>query len=162
MLNGEGCAQVMDLRKVKKLIELAEESGIAELEVTSGDESVRITMNAIPALATSAPLPSAVSFEQASDQGKHAREPDSSPQQANVDTKPVVSPMAGTFYRAPSPQASPYVEVGDSVSAGDVVCIIESMKMMHEIRAVSGGTVESILIENGTPIGTGEALFLLS
>ena len=147
----------MDLRKVKKLIELAEESGIAELEVTSGDESVRITMNAAPGVATvatTAPVPAISENSNAAEKSGVANE--------LAKGTPVVAPMAGTFYRAPSPEASPYVEVGDTVAAGDVLCIIESMKMMHEIRSVAGGTVESILVENGTPIGTGEVLFLLS
>ena len=114
---------------------------------------MRITMNAVPTVATIAP-PAPVQAP-------------SSPPSAESVTKsskgtPVVAPMAGTFYRAPSPEASPYVEVGSTVGAGDVLCIIESMKMMHEIRAAVGGTVESILVDNGTPIGTGEALFLLS
>ena len=148
----------MDLRKVKKLIELAEESGIAELEVTSGDESVRITMNAAPAVATVA---TTVPATPAIPQGSNASEKNSVADEVAKGT-PVVAPMAGTFYRAPSPEASPYVEVGDTVAAGDVLCIIESMKMMHEIRSATVGTVESILVENGTPIGTGEVLFLLS
>ena len=148
----------MDLRKVKKLIELAEESGIAELEVTSGDESVRITMNAAPAVATVA---TTVQTAPAISQGSNAAEKSGVAKEVAKGT-PVVAPMAGTFYRAPSPEASPYVQVGDTVAAGDVLCIIESMKMMHEIRSVTGGTVESILVENGTPIGTGEVLFLLS
>ena len=145
----------MDLRKVKKLIELAEESGIAELEVTSGDESVRITMNAVPTVATVAPAVPIPAPAPATPQSADS---------ASIASKgtPVVAPMAGTFYRAPSPEASPYVELGSTVAAGDVLCIIESMKMMHEIRAAVGGTVESILVDNGTPIGTGEALFLLS
>ena len=148
----------MDLRKVKKLIELAEESGIAELEVTSGDESVRITMNAAPAVATVA---TTVPATPAIPEGSNTAEKSGVANEVAKGT-PVVAPMAGTFYRAPSPEASPYVEVGDTVAAGDVLCIIESMKMMHEIRSVAGGTVESILVENGTPIGTGEVLFLLS
>ena len=143
----------MDLRKVKKLIELAEESDIAEIEVTSGDESVRILMKggAKPQLMV-APGPAA--------------DPEPTPA-APAPTiaasgKRIVSPMAGTFYQAPSPEAPPYVDVGQEIAAGEVVCIVESMKMMHEIRAAEGGTVLAVLIENGTPIGTGEVLFTLS
>ena len=141
----------MDLRKVKKLIELAEESGIAELEVTSGDESVRITMNMGPdqRYVTASAVP-------------QTPEPETTTNPPQKQGNSVLAPMAGTFYRAPSPEAPPYVEVGQSVSAGDVLCIIESMKMMHEIRAANSGTVESVLVENGTPIGTGDALFVLS
>ena len=132
----------MDLRKIKKLIELVEESGIEELEVTAGDESVRIVLprRGVP-LATM-------------------------PVQASTATtanlRNIVAPMAGTFYRAPSPDAEPFVGVGDEVEPGTVVCIIESMKMMHEIKANVAGRIHAICHENGTAIGTGEALFKLS
>jgi acetyl-CoA carboxylase biotin carboxyl carrier protein len=142
----------VDLRKVKKLIELAEESDIAEIEVTSGDESVRILMKGSGQPRQSVPQPAAVP------------EPETTVSAAPMVTagKRIVSPMAGTFYRAPSPEAPPYVEQGQEISAGDVVCIVESMKMMHEIRAVEGGTIAAVMLENGTPIGTGEVLFTLS
>ena len=141
----------MDLRKVKKLIELAEESGIAELEVTSGDESVRISM-----------LPSAVQ-PMVTTISEPVHETSAAPAQPQSPPgTPILAPMAGTFYRAPSPDAAPYVEVGQVVAAGDVLCIIESMKMMHEIRAASGGTLAGVQVENGTPVSTGEVLFLIS
>lgn len=143
----------MDLRKVKKLIELAEESDIAEIEVTSGDESVRILMKGSSQLRQPVTLPAATDVE--------SETTVSAPPTATA-AKRIVSPMAGTFYRAPSPEAPPYVETGQEISAGDVVCIVESMKMMHEIRAVEGGTVAAVMLENGTPIGTGEVLFTLS
>ena len=142
----------MDLRKVKKLIELAEEADIAELEVTSGDESVRIRMNGHgmihEAVSTTPALPA-----------EKIAAPIASPTPAG---KRIQAPMAGTFYRAPSPETSAYVDIGQDISAGDVVCIIESMKMMHEIRAAEGGTITTIPVDNGSPISTGEVLFVLS
>jgi acetyl-CoA carboxylase biotin carboxyl carrier protein len=142
----------MDLRKVKKLIELVEEAGIAELEVTSGDESVRIAMStghAVKSTASSSTEAPVVIAQ---------------PQSATTSESLVLlkAPMAGTFYRAASPEAAPYVDVGQSVEAGDVVCIIESMKMMHEIRAAQNGTVAMIPVANGTPVSTGEVLFSFS
>ncbi len=142
----------MDLRKVKKLIELVEEAGIAELEVTSGDESVRIAMATGQAIASrasaSAEAPMVVAQSQT----------------AAVSESLVLlkAPMAGTFYRAASPEAAPFVDLGQSVEAGEVVCIIESMKMMHEIRAAQNGTVAMIPVANGTPVSTGEVLFSFS
>ena len=141
----------MDLRKVKKLIELAEEAGLAELEVTSGDESVRIAMAvASPVVATS----NVASMPRAEAPSKSA----SSTNSATV----VPTPMAGTFYQAPNPEAAPFVQIGDEVQPGDVLCIVESMKMMHEIKATTSGTVNAILVANGQPISTGDALFELS
>ena len=140
----------MDLRKVKKLIELAEEAGLAELEVTSGDESVRI------ALARPSAMPSgAVPVTQT---------PALSPSEPRPSAKTtwVPAPMAGTFYQAPNPDAEPFVRVGDTVQAGEVLCIIESMKMMHEIKAPVEGVVVAILGADGEPISTGDRLFELS
>ena len=139
----------VDLRKVKKLIELVEESAIAELEVASGDESVRIVMHrgvASPSVITPMASPAMASASVMVD----------------ANTTKVDSPMAGTFYRGSNPAATPYVEIGSSVSPGDVLCIIESMKMMHEIRASVGGTVAQICVDNAQPIGTGDTLFRLS
>ncbi|NCF33776.1 MAG: acetyl-CoA carboxylase biotin carboxyl carrier protein [Proteobacteria bacterium] len=141
----------MDLRKVKKLIELAEEAGLAELEVTSGDESVRIAMavaNPVVATRNAASMP-------------RAEAPSKSASSTNSATV-VPTPMAGTFYQAPNPEAAPFVQIGDVVQPGDVLCIVESMKMMHEIKATTGGTVNAILVANGQPISTGDALFELS
>jgi acetyl-CoA carboxylase biotin carboxyl carrier protein len=148
-LRKKGGGVAVDLRKVKKLIELVEESAIAELEVTSGDESVRIVMHrgvASPSVIT--PMASPVMA--------------TTPARAGANTTKVDSPMAGTFYRGSNPEATPFVEVGQSVSPGDVLCIIESMKMMHEIRASVGGTVAQICVDNAQPIGTGDTLFKLS
>jgi acetyl-CoA carboxylase biotin carboxyl carrier protein len=143
----------MDLRKIKKLIELVEESAIEELEVANGDESIRIVLprgNQIAAgaaaVTTSTPAAAAV--------------PAAVP--AAGAGMSVQAPMAGTFYRAPHPEAPPFVEVGQQVSAGDVLCIIESMKMMHEIRAAQDGVVAQVCVDNAQPIGTGDLLFKLS
>ncbi len=142
----------VDLRKVKKLIELVEESGIAELEVSSGDESVRIArytgVAAQPTRAAEAPVPA-------------ASPPPAAPASTEV-TVGVNAPMAGTFYRAAHPDAAPFVELGQPVQAGEVLCIIESMKMMHEIRAGEGGRVAEICVDNAQPINTGDVLFRLS
>ena len=140
----------MDLRKVKKLIELAEEAGLAELEVISGDESVRI------ALARPSAMPSgAVTVPQTPALSPAAPRP-------SAKTTWVPAPMAGTFYQAPNPDAEPFVRVGDTVQAGEVLCIIESMKMMHEIKTPVEGVVVAILGADGEPISTGDRLFELS
>jgi len=128
----------MDLRKIKKLMELVEESGISELEVRSGEESVRIVR----------PL-----------QGAAANLPALRAAALRPDGQPVRAPMAGTFYAAPEPGAEPYLHEGQAVNAGDVLCIIESMKMMNEIRAERGGTCTSVHAANGQPVNAGDVLF---
>ncbi len=131
----------MDLRKIKKLIELLEESGITELEVKNGDESVRIARPQTPTLAPAASQPTRA--------------------ESAVATSTLHAPMAGTFYVAPEPGAQPFTQIGAMVSIGDTLCIIESMKMMNEIAAESGGVVVEILVGDGEPIATGQALFRL-
>ena len=144
----------MDLRKLKTLIELVESSGIAELEIAEGEERVRITRALAPA-AHHHPLPA-----------QHA----TPMQMAHVPVPAVVqepeghtikSPMVGTFYRSPSPGAKVFVEVGDKVSPGDTLCIIEAMKLLNEIEADQGGTVKEAYVENGQPVEYGEPLFLI-
>ena len=152
----------MDLRKLKKLIDLVEESGIAEIEVTEGEEKVRITRSvAAPAMQTvyapAAPVQAAVAA------------PASSAAPAAAESAPAVrdlsnaqkSPMVGTFYRAASPSAPVFVEVGQTVTAGDTLCIIEAMKLMNEIEAEKSGVVKEILVENGQPVEFGEPLFII-
>ncbi len=143
----------MDLRKVKKLIELVEESAIEELEVSSGDESIRIVLPRgarVPAIVSPAPsMP-------------HTQPSEQVVSQRSTDATEVPAPMAGTFYSAPHPDAPAFVEVGQTVVVGEVLCIIESMKMMHEIRATTAGVVQQVCVENGQAIGTGEILFKLS
>ncbi|NTV97007.1 MAG: acetyl-CoA carboxylase biotin carboxyl carrier protein [Thiobacillus sp.] len=149
----------MDLRKLKKLIDLVQESGIAELEITEGEEKVRITST----VANNQPIYAHAPMMHAMAPGAMAA-PVAAPV-AEVDEQPeghvVKSPMVGTFYRTPSPGAKSFVEVGQKVSAGDTLCIIEAMKLMNEIEADVGGTVKAILIENGQPVEYGEPLFII-
>lgn len=149
----------MDLRKLKKLIDLVEESGIAEIEVTEGEEKVRIPRTIAAAPVYAAPVPAAAP----------AATPAAAPVAASAPAAPAArdlseaqkSPMVGTFYRAPGPNAAPFVEVGQQVKAGDTLCIIEAMKLMNEIEAEKSGTVKEILVENGTPVEFGEPLFII-
>ena len=150
----------MDLRKLKKLIDLVEESGIAEIEVTEGEEKVRITRTtaaaapvyAAPAPAAAAPIAAPVAPAAAAPAAAPAARDLSNAQK---------SPMVGTFYRAPGPNAAAFVEVGKQVKAGDTLCIIEAMKLMNEIEAEKSGVVKEILVENGTPVEYGEPLFII-
>ncbi|NCF44642.1 MAG: acetyl-CoA carboxylase biotin carboxyl carrier protein [Proteobacteria bacterium] len=145
----------MDLRKIKKLIELVEESGVVELEVSSGDESIRISMAAAgapqvaPAQAMVPVVPNALPSAQLADQ-----------QGASVQT--LKSPMAGIFYQSPDPSSAPFVTVGQQVSTGDVLCIIESMKMMNEVTATVSGVVREIFVANAEAVSTGTPLFAIS
>ncbi len=152
----------MDLRKLKKLIDLVEESGIAEIEVTEGEEKVRITRSlatpqpvytAAPAVAA-APAPVAAAAAPVAAEVAPAAP-------ARDLSKAQTSPMVGTFYRAPGPNAPVFVEVGQSVNAGDTLCIIEAMKLMNEIEAERSGVVKEILVENGQPVEFGEPLFII-
>ena len=152
----------MDLRKLKKLIDLVEESGIAEIEVTEGEEKVRITRTtaaaapiyAAPAPAAAAPVAAPVAAAPA------AAAPAAAPAACDLSNAQK-SPMVGTFYRAPGPNAAAFVEVGQQVKAGDTLCIIEAMKLMNEIEAEKSGVVKEILVENGTPVEYGEPLFII-
>jgi len=150
----------MDLRKLKKLIDLVQESGIAELEITEGEEKVRINREgstfettvmamlqaaqAAPAAASAAPAAPAAAEAAAAPEGHTVK-----------------SPMVGTFYRASAPGAKPFVELGQSVSVGDTLCIIEAMKLLNEIEADQGGTIKAILVENGQPVEYGQPLFII-
>ena len=141
----------MDIRKVKKLIELLEESNIGEIEIKEGEESVRISRNKGMTMAApmAAPLMPAPMAPMPAAQVAAPAAPDvSSSSSANA----VKSPMVGTFYRSPGPEAAPFVEVGQSVRAGDVLCIVEAMKMMNQIEADHAGTVTAIHAENGEPV----------
>lgn len=152
----------MDLRKLKKLIDLVEESGIAEIEVTEGEEKVRITRTtaaaapvyAAPAPVAAAPVAAPVAAAPA------AAAPAAAPAARDLSNAQK-SPMVGTFYRAPGPNAAAFVEVGKQVKAGDTLCIIEAMKLMNEIEAEKSGVVKEILVENGTPVEYGEPLFII-
>ncbi|WP_146736454.1 MULTISPECIES: acetyl-CoA carboxylase biotin carboxyl carrier protein [Neisseria] len=150
----------MDLRKLKKLIDLVEESGIAEIEVTEGEEKVRITRaTAAPAPVYAAPAHVAAPAPAAAPAAAAAPAP-AAPAARDLSNAQK-SPMVGTFYRAPGPNAAAFVEVGQQVKAGDTLCIIEAMKLMNEIEAEKSGTVKEILVENGTPVEFGEPLFII-
>ena len=154
----------MDIRKVKKLIELVEESGIAEIEIHEGEESVRISRypppGAIPPVAYAAPPPPPGAALPPAAPPVAAAEPDE-----DEDSLPpghvVTSPMVGTFYRAATPGAKPFVMEGQQVHEGDTVCIIEAMKMLNQIEADVGGKVVAILVENGQPIEYGQPLVVI-
>jgi len=151
----------MDLRKLKKLIDLVEESGIAELEVTEGEEKVRIVKTVRSAAETSVVIPGSVAVP-----APPAAAP--APPGAPVVIAPaepeghlLKSPMVGMFYRAASPEAKPFVEIGDTVKKGQPICIIEAMKLMNEIECDADGIVKAILVENGQPVEYGEPLILI-
>ena len=150
----------MDIRKVKKLIELLDESGIAEIEITEGEESVRIsryapgTPVAAAPVAMAAPAPAAVAAAAPAAAPVEAAEPEE-------DGFEVTAPMVGTFYAASSPGAAPYVQVGDRVNEGDTLCIIEAMKMMNQIEADVSGIVKSIRLQNGEPVEFGQTLIVI-
>ncbi|KFZ29298.1 acetyl-CoA carboxylase [Pseudidiomarina atlantica] len=150
----------MDIRKIKKLIELVEESGIAELEITEGEESVRIHRggaHAAPMHYQAAPMQMA-SAPAAPAPAPAAAEPAAEPE---LSGHIVRSPMVGTFYAAPAPGASDFVSVGQQVKAGDTLCIVEAMKMMNQIEADKGGVVKQILVENGEPVEFDQPLFII-
>lgn len=153
----------MDIRKVKKLIELLEESGINEIEIREGEESVRISRkqdNAAPQyVVAQSPNPGAVSAPAAvSAPLAEAPQPDKN---ALPDGHVMTSPMVGTMYRAPSPTQPPFVEIGSQVKAGDTLCIVEAMKMLNQIEADATGTIVAILVENGQPVEFGQPLFVI-
>ena len=154
----------MDIRKVKKLIELLEESNIDEIEIKEGEESVRISRNGAQAMMT-APAP--MYAQPAAPAPAPAPVPAATAATAEspADTTPgtsghvVKSPMVGTFYRAPAPTSPSFAEVGQTVRVGDVICIVEAMKMMNQIEADKSGTIEAILVENGEPVEFDQPLF---
>ena len=152
----------MDIRKVKKLIELLEESGIAEIEIKEGEESVRISRQsqAVPAM-VAAPAPMAPPAVPVTAAPAAAETPAAEPAAEAIEGHAIKSPMVGTFYRAPSPGATPFVEVGQTVSAGDTLCIIEAMKLLNQIEADKAGTIKAILVENGQPVEYDQPLFII-
>ncbi|WP_047515678.1 acetyl-CoA carboxylase biotin carboxyl carrier protein [Methylophilus sp. Q8] len=150
----------MDLRKLKKLIDLVEESGISELELTEGEEKVRISRAMAPGVAPVAQYVAAPAPVAAPAAAPAAAAPAAAPAEV-LDGKVVKSPMVGTFYRASSPDAKSFVDVGSSVSTGDTLCIIEAMKLLNEIESEFSGTIKKIFVENGQPVEYGEPLFLI-
>ena len=150
----------MDLRKPKKLIELVEESGIGELEITEGEEKVRISKSAssTQTYVTAPPVMQAVS-------PAGAEPVAAAPAPAGAESLPeghiVKAPMVGTFYRTSTPGANPFVEVGQAVKAGETLCIIEAMKLLNEIESDKDGIIKAVLVENGQPVEYGEPLFVI-
>jgi acetyl-CoA carboxylase biotin carboxyl carrier protein len=150
----------MDIRKVKKLIELLEESGISELEISEGEESVRISRHPRGAFNASIPMtaaagggsPMSAAATPATSAGEH---------KPRNDEHTVTAPMVGTYYSAPSPGAKPFVEIGSEIKIGQILCIIEAMKMMNQIESDKAGRVTAILAKNGEPVEFGQPLFIV-
>jgi len=151
----------VDLRKLKKLIDLVQESGIAELEITEGEEKVKIVKGGAMSLAAAAMLPAAAEARPMAAALPPAVAPTAEAAPA-PEGHVVKAPMVGTFYRSPSPDAKPFVEVGQAAKEGETICIIEAMKLMNEIEADASGTVKAILVENGQPVEYGQPLFILA
>lgn len=150
----------MDLRKLKTLIDLVQQSGIAELEITEGEEKVRISRFGAAGAQTVAPQPVVVPLA-AMPAAESAEAPAASAVPAEPEGHTVKSPMVGTFYRSSAPGAKPFVEVGQTVKTGETVCIIEAMKLLNEIEADSDGVIKAILVENGQPVEYGQPLFII-
>jgi len=153
----------MDLRKLKKLIDLVEESGISELELTEGEEKVRISRN-LPqgqnvVYAQAAPVMHHAPVAATAPAAAPAAEAPAAP--AAIEGHVIKSPMVGTFYRSPSPEAKAFVDVGSAVAVGDTLCIIEAMKLLNEIECDHAGVIKAILVENGQPVEYGEPLFII-
>jgi acetyl-CoA carboxylase biotin carboxyl carrier protein len=152
----------MDLRKLKKLIDLVQESGIAELEITEGEEKVKIVKGGTVVAMAPAPVMAAPVAQARPAATSPAAAPAPAETDAGQEGHVVKAPMVGTFYRSPSPDAKVFVEVGQAVKEGDTICIIEAMKLMNEIEADASGTVKAILVENGQPVEYGQPLFILA
>lgn len=144
----------MDIRKVKKLIELLEESGIAEIEIHEGEESVRISRSTVAA----APAPVAIAAPVAA--APVAAAPIAAAEE-KIEGHVLNSPMVGSFYRSPSPGAASFVDIGSKVNIGDTLCIIEAMKLLNPIEADKAGTIKAILVENGQPVEYNQPLFVI-
>jgi acetyl-CoA carboxylase biotin carboxyl carrier protein len=146
----------MDLRKLKKLIDLVQESGIAELEITEGEEKVKIVKGGAVSLSEASPAPAG-----SAPPGEPATPPVAAMPEPGQEGHVVKAPMVGTFYRSPSPDAKAFVEVGQAVKEGQAICIIEAMKLMNEIEADASGIVKAVLVENGQPVEYGQPLFII-
>ena len=154
----------MDIRKVKKLIELLEESGIAEIEISEGEESVRISRYPPGGPAAQAPVvhyaPAPAAAQMAAPAAAAASAPIAAPPAPRTDHT-VTAPMVGTFYSSATPGAKSFVEIGSEVNVGDTLCIIEAMKMMNQIESDKAGRVTAILVKNGEPVEFGQPLFII-
>ena len=151
----------MDLRKLKKLIDLVKESGIEELEITEGEEKVRINSGSktvTASVAASLMTPTHVEMPRQAEGAVISADDELSSVDEGFDMK---SPMVGTFYRASDPDSAPFIEVGQSVTEGETLCIIEAMKLLNEIEAEKSGIIKKILVENGQPIEFGQSLFII-
>ncbi len=148
----------MDLRKLKKLIDLVQESGIAELEITEGEEKVKIVKGGSVSISQG---PVAVASPAASEPRAAAAAGPAAEPPAGQEGHVLKAPMVGTFYRSPSPDAKVFIEVGQTVKEGQTICIIEAMKLMNEIEADASGVVKAILVENGQPVEYGQPLFII-
>ncbi len=151
----------MDIRKIKKLIELLEESDLAEIEIHEDKESVRISrtsqvVSAAPTMVAAAPQVAAPAPQAAAEPATKA-----APEAVAASGNPITAPMVGTFYRAAAPGSKPFVEVGQRVNVGDTLCIIEAMKMLNQIESDKAGVIVDVLVENGQPVEYGETLFIV-
>ena len=152
----------MDLRKLNKLIDLVSESGVAELEITEGDDRVRIVnRNGAAPVQVHQPVTVAQPMPVPAPAPEAAPAPAAAPAAPQQTGTPLTSPMVGTFYRAPSPGADPFVKVGDTVKKGQIVCIIEAMKLLNEVEADMDGTIKEVCVENGQPVEFGQSLFII-
>jgi acetyl-CoA carboxylase biotin carboxyl carrier protein len=155
----------MDIRKIKKMIELLEESGIAEIEIKEGEETLRIAraLPSQPPLYTTVvpPVAAAVAAPAPAQAPTAAPAPGAAQATPRAGEHIVTAPMVGTYYSAPSPGAKNFVEIGDDVEVGQVICIIEAMKMMNQIEAEKPGVVKAILVKNGEPVEFGQPLFII-
>ncbi|MGC7560364.1 acetyl-CoA carboxylase biotin carboxyl carrier protein [Pasteurella sp. PK-2025] len=151
----------MDIRKIKKLIELVEESGIMELEISEGEESVRINRGSVAPSAVQYNLPVQAPAPVAPVAAAPVAAPAVAVNTEEVSGHAIRSPMVGTFYRSPSPEAKPFIEVGQSVKVGDALCIVEAMKMMNRIEADKAGVVKAILINDGEAVEFDEKLIII-
>ena len=151
----------MDIRKVKKLIEMLENSSLNEIVIKEGEESVKLVKSAGSFLAPQMITPSPQVMESPSSETETKKETSETAETKVIDGKSINSPMVGTFYSSPNPGAEPFVKVGDKVSEGDVLCIIEAMKMMNEVKSDYNGIIKEILISDAEPVEYGEALFVI-
>ena len=151
----------MDIRKVKKLIEMLEESSLSEIEIREGEEAIRISRGSSGGTQVVHMAPAPMHAAPHAAPAAPAAVPAATPAEAPPAGHAVISPMVGTFYRAASPEAKPFVDVGSQVNVGDTLCIIEAMKMMNEIESDKAGVIKAILKENGQPVEYGETLFII-
>ncbi len=152
----------MDIRKVRKLIELLNESGMAEIEIKEGEESVRISRERAPAAFSPIFMPAGAMTPSGGEAPTHSgavTKPET--EESTISGHHITSPMVGTFYRAPSPGAKPFVDIGQKVEVGDTLCIIEAMKMLNQIEADKAGVIAAVLAENGQPVEFGQSLFVI-